>query len=318
MRQDEKLLFTPVAASHHCIRLSGHLAPHTTLHAAAQRGGDIIWWGTQCPKQHKALGWGGSPQSLDWSVGKEVVRAGGVLGTKTRGHLSLAACGENSGSHFLYGKIFTNFTLSCCIEFCNQCKKLLLLLQTITIMVFVFQPHLNEFSQSWTDNRQHQFLLCGQVSIRSSLSHTHNLWEGWDTASVIRWPKHLKNTNRPFSTLKLWTLLTNKGQYLPLSAPRPLDGSLIGGADQIKNSWPDVGVKWTGRCHQNGNLSAYSYTALCFVSPYWRITRGYKLLIITLHLWRINRELWPSGLLEKRSLFCIQTERFYYACSPSL
>lgn len=59
----------------------------------------------------------------------------------------------------------------------------------------------------------------------------------------------ISRTQMGHFALSNWTLLTNKGQYLPLSAPRPLDGSLIGGADQIKNSWPDVGVKWTGRCY---------------------------------------------------------------------
>lgn len=77
-------------------------------------------------------------------------------------------------------------------------------------------------------------------------------------------------------------------------------------------------------CHQNGNLLAYRYTALCFVHPYWRITRGYKLLIITLQLWSMNQELWPSGPFLSKSypcFVCSSTDGevfIMHACSPSL
>lgn len=144
----------------------------------------------------------------------------------------------------------------------------------------------------------------------------------WYTSSVTQWPKHLKNTNRPFCTLKMWALLTNKGQYLPLSAPRPPGGGYIGGADQIKNSWPDVGIKWTQRCHQNGNLSGHWYTGFCLVHPYCMITRGYKLLIITLQLWRMNQELWPCGRCSHTTIPVLfaapQIERFHCACMQPL
>lgn len=79
-----------------------------------------------------------------------------------------------------------------------------------------------------------------------------------------------------------------------------------------------MGVKWTQRCHQKSNLLAYWYTAFCLVRPYCRITRGYKLLIITLQLWRMNQELWPCGPCSCMAILVLfpapQIEIFYYAC----
>lgn len=113
---------------------------------------------------------------------------------------------------------------------------------------------------------------------------------------MTQWPKQLYNTNGPFCAFKIRALLTNKGQYLPLSAPRPLGGGQIGVADQIMNSWPDVGVKWTRRCHRNGNL--------CFACSSRWITRGYKLLIITWQLWRANEDPRRCGSPMECFSFC--------------
>lgn len=84
-----------------------------------------------------------------------------------------------------------------------------------------------------------------------------------------------------------------------------------------------MGVKWKWRCHHNGNLSTHWFTGLCLVRSYWRLTRGYKLLIITLQLWRRTQELWPSGpSLKKLALFVVQPPRWrgfiVHMCRPSL
>lgn len=65
---------------------------------------------------------------------------------------------------------------------------------------------------------------------------------------------------------------------------------------------------------------------LCVVCAYWRITRGYKLLIITLQLWRNGGWIRTYGPLDLAliwlSLFCFQLHRWrgfiMHACSPSL
>lgn len=43
---------------------------------------------------------------------------------------------------------------------------------------------------------------------------------GWRTSSVTQRPGHLEDTNGPFCSFKMRALLTNKGQYFPLSAHR--------------------------------------------------------------------------------------------------
>lgn len=109
-------------------------------------------------------------------------------------------------------------------------------------------------------NKQQRLWRRWQVSIRSPLG-------GGERATSIlhdTMTQQLHNTNGPFCAFKIRALLTNKGQYLPLSAPRPLGGGQIGAADQIMNSWPDVGVKWTRRCHRDGNLFHVTIGRLLF------------------------------------------------------
>ena len=139
----------------------------------------------------------------------------------------------------------------------------------------------------------------------------------WHTSSAMRWPERLKNTNRPFYTLKTWAVLTNKGQY-PSVHPDPWVEAKL--ALLTKLTTADLMWVLSGRGDVT-RMVIFLHTGalpLCLVHANWRITRGYKLLIITLQLSRMNQELWPCGPCCCMTILVLfpapRMERFYHAC----